>query len=140
MIIDQLDKQPLSEVVPLLVAVLVCDAAVVDPSTGKKSLIGIFDAVHLGKFPTQRAISLYFKVVDAEGFYEFTVRYVQVDSGKVLAQVKGELIANDRLASSDLHLSFPPLPMPAIGRYEFQIWANSMFLGATSMRAVQRGV
>ena len=120
-------------------AVLVCDAAVLDPSTGKKSLIGIFDMVNAAKFPTQRAISLYFKVVDAEGFYEFTVRYVQVDSGKALAQAVGELIANDRLIPSDLYLSFPPLPMPAIGRYEFQIWANSMFLGSTSIRAVQRG-
>ena len=138
-LLTQLDKQPPSEVVPLLVAVLVCDTAVVDPSTGKKSLIGIFDTVHAATFPTMRAISLYFKVVDAEGFYEFAVRYVQVDSGEVLAQAVGDLMANDRLVPSDLYLSFPPLPMPAIGRYEFQIWANSMFLGSTSIRAVQSG-
>ena len=135
----QLDKQPLSEVVPLLVAVLVCDAAVADPSTGKMSLIGIFDTVSAAKFPTERAISLYFKVVDAEGFYEFAVRYVQIDSGEVLLQAVGDLMANDRLVPSDLYLSFPPLPMPAIGRYEFQIWTNSMFLGSTSIRAVQSG-
>ena len=136
----QLDKQPLSNVVPLLVAALMCDAAVEDPSTGKKSLIGVFDLVYVKEFPTQRPISLYFKVVDAEGLYKFDVRYVQVNIGKVLAQAEGELTVNDRLASSALHLPFPPLPMPEVGWYEFQIWANSMFLGTTSMRAVQQGV
>ena len=136
----QLDKQPLSEVVPLLVAALMCDAAVEDPSTGKKSLIGVFDLVQVKKFPTQRPISLYFKIADAEGFYKFDVRYVQVNTSEVLARAEGALTVNDRLASSDLHLPFPPLPLPEIGRYEFQIWANSMFLGAASMRAVQQGV
>ena len=135
----QLDEQPLSEVVPLLVAALMCDAAVEDPSTGKKSLIGVFDLVHVKEFPTQRPISLYFKIADAEGFYKLDVRYVKVNTGDVLAQAEGKLTANDRLASSDLHLPFPPLPLPEIGMYEFQIWANSMFLGATSMRAVQSG-
>ena len=120
-------------------AALMCDAAVEDPSTGKKSLIGVFDLVHVKEFPTRLPISLYFKIADAEGFYEFDVRYVQVNTGKILAQAEGELTANDRLTSSEMHLPFPPLLLPELGRYEFQIWANSMFLGATSMRAVQRG-
>ena len=139
-IVSQSEDQPRSEVVPLLVAALVCDVAVADPSTGKKSLIGIFDIVHVVQFPTQQPISLYFKVADAEGFYKFVVRYVQVCTSEVLVQVEGELRATDRLAASDLHLPFTPLPIPTEGRYEFQIWANSMFLGSTSIAAVQRGV
>ena len=123
-----------------MVAALVCDTAVVDPTTGKKSLIGIFDAVHSPSFPTQRPISLYFKVADAEGYYKMEVRFVQADTGEVLAGADGELMANDRLTATDLHLPFPPLSMPMEGRYEFQIWANSMFLGSTSIRAVQLGV
>ena len=84
-------------------------------------------------------MSLYFKVTDAEGFYKFEVRYVQVNTGKVLANAEGELRATDRLAAADLHLPFQPLPMPEEGRYEFQIWANSMFLGSTSINAIRRG-
>ena len=79
----QLDKQPPSKVVPLLVAALVCDVAVQDPSTGKKNLIGVFDAVHVSEFPTRRALTLYCKIVDAEGSYNFDVRYVRVDTGEV---------------------------------------------------------
>ena len=138
--VSQSEDQPRSEVVPLLVAALVCDVAVADPSTGKKNLIGIFDQVQVSKFPTQQPISLYFKVADAEGFYKFEVRYLQVNTGEVIAHAEGELRATDRLATSDLHLPFLPLPIPKEGRYEFQIWANSMFLGSTSIAAVQRGV
>jgi hypothetical protein len=127
----------LSQVVPLLVAALVCDVAVADPSTGKKNLIGIFDRL-IGQFPTQRSVSLYIKLTDAEGLYKFQVRYVEASSGMELGRGEGEFRATDRRASLDLHMTFPPLPLPAEGRYEFQVWANSMFLGSTFIDAVQR--
>ena len=136
----QEEDRSLSEVVPLLVAALVCDVAVEDPSTGKKSLIGIFNKVHASNFPTSRTISLYCKIVDAEGFYNLDVRYIQVGTSKVLAQTKGGLTVQDRLGSTDMHISFPNLQIPTMGMYEFQIWANAMFLGSTSIEAVLLGV
>lgn len=131
-------KKPLSNVVPVLVAALVCDVAVADPSTGKKNLIGIFDRIFVGEFPTTRRLSIYMKITDADGNYELEARYVQANSGTVLAQAGGNLQSNDKLASIDLIIPFPPLPIPKEGRYEFQIWANSMFLGATFIDAIQR--
>lgn len=127
-----------SKLIPFLVAALVCDAAVLDPSSGKKSLIGIFDRVNVKKFPTKRPMSLYLRVTDAEGDYNTEVRYVQMGSGKVLAQAEGELHATNKRALVDLLIDFPPLPIPAEGRYEFQFWANSVFLGTTSIDAVQQ--
>ena len=135
----QAEDQPLSEVAPLLVAALVCDVAVTDPSSGKRSLIGIFDHVRVAKFPTTRHVSLYFKIADAQGHYDFEVRYVQAGTGEILARAEGKVVAPDRLSSSDMHLQFPPLPIPTPGRYEFQVWANSMFLGSTFMDASQIG-
>ena len=132
------ETQPLSQVVPYLVAALICDVAVADPSTGKKNLIGIFTRVNVGRFPTQRPMTLYVKLTDAEGHYKFEVRYIQLSSGKVLAGADGELQVDNRLASPDLFIDFPSLAIPAEGRYEFQIWANSVFLGSTSIDTVQR--
>jgi len=131
-------QRPLSQIVPVLVAALVCDVAVTDPSTSKSNLIGIFDRIHVAKFPTNRQMSLYFKLTDAEGYYKFEVRYVQVKTGKVMAGAEGEHESRDRLKSADMHIAFPPLPIPTEGRYEFQIWANSIFLGATFIDAVPR--
>lgn len=131
---------PVSHVVPILVAVLVCDVAAADPTTGKKNLIGIFDRVNVAKFPTQRSMSVYMKLTDAEGNYKIEVRYVQVSSGQTLAQAVGEAQFRSRLGSSDFFLSFPPLAIPSEGRYEFQVWVNDAFLGGTFVDAVQRQV
>lgn len=127
-----------SRVVPVLVAALICDVAVTDPSTGKKNLIGIFDKIWAGDFPTQRPVTLYMKLADAEGHYKMNVRWIQLSSGKVLAGAEGELEATDRLAASDLFIQFPPLPIPDEGRYEFQIWTNDMYLGAVFLDANKR--
>jgi len=132
------ESRALSQIVPVLVAVLVCDTAVADPSTRKINLIGIFNRVNVGKFPTSRPMSLYMKVTDAEGDYDTEVRYVQVGSGKVLAQAQGKLHSANRLTSVELLIGFPPLPIPAEGRYEFQVWTNSVFLGATFIDATTR--
>ena len=134
------DQKQLSSIIPVLVAAIVCDVAAKDPSTGKVSLIGIFDRILIGKFPTQRPLSLYIKLTDAEGNYNIRVKYVQVKSAKILAEAGGEFEYKDRLASSDLYIPFPPLPIPEEGRYEFQIWANSIFLGNAFIDAAQRAI
>ncbi len=127
-----------SNIIPVLIAVLVCDAAVADRSTGKKNLIGIFDRVNVGKFPTQRAMTVYMRLADALGFYKTEVRYVETKTGEVLAQAEGPAQIADRLTSNDLYIDFPPLPIPREGRYEFQIWANGVYLGGTFIDAVPR--
>jgi hypothetical protein len=125
-----------SKVIPVLVAVIICDIAVADPSTGKSNLIGIFDRINVGKFPTQRPMSLFVKLTDADGYYQTQMKYVQVNTGKMIAEAKGEFHSNDKLASSNISINFPPLPIPEEGRYEFQIWANNMFLGSAFLDAI----
>ena len=137
---NQPENQPLSEVAPLLVAALVCEAAIADPNTGMQNLIGIFDRVKAAKFPITRTWFLYFKIADAQGRYKFDLRYVQVSTDAVLAQAEGTVTVNDRLDSPDFCLQWPPLLIPEPDKYEFQIWANSMFLGSTFFVAHEAGV
>ena len=129
-----------SRVVPVLVAALICDVAAEDPSTKKKNLIGIFDRISVRKFPVSRMMSLYIKLTDAEGFYNISARFVERSSGNILAEVRTELGINNRLASVDMYLPSPPLLIPSKGRYEFQILANSVFLGTAFLDAVQANI
>ena len=126
------------ETVPLLVAALICDVAVADPSTGKQNLIGIFDRVVASNFPTERQMHLYIKLADAEGEYEIETKYVHRESGSKLAEAKMKLEIKDRLLTTDFYIPFPPLRIPQQGRYEFQIWANSVFLGTAFLDAEER--
>jgi len=131
-------EKSLSKVIPVLVASLVCDVAVADPGTGKKNLIGVFDKIIIDKLPAQRPIYLYIKLTDAEGYYDLEVKFVQVSTGKVIAGAKGELKSTDRLESADLYIAFPPVQLSSTGRYEFQIWANSVYLGGTFLDVILR--
>ncbi len=112
------------EPVPVLVAALICDVAVADPSTNKKHLIGIFDRVWVNEFPTQWQMSLYIKLADAEGTYEIEAKYVYRKSGSEIAGAKIKLEIRDRLLTTDLHIPFPPLPIPHEGR----LWLSPFLL------------
>ncbi len=57
-------EQDLSRVVPYLLALLVCDSGTIDPNSGKKTLVGIFDRVTSSKFPTSRWLAVYFRIND----------------------------------------------------------------------------
>jgi hypothetical protein len=127
-----------SQVVPVLVAALICDTAAQDPSTRKKSLIGIFDRLFVAKYPVQRPMAFYVKVTDAVGWYRISMKFVQTDSGQTLAEINAEVEFADRLGSQDFIVQPPPLPIPAPGRYEFQVWFNDVFLGAAFLDAVPR--
>ena len=127
-----------SPVVPVLVAVLACDVACTDPATGKHTLVGIFDKVHVGKFPTSRPFSVYVKLTDAEGDYDFDFRFVQIGSGKTIMGAKGHFRVSDRVGSSSFIVQFPGARIPDPGRYEIQVWTNSVFLGATFIDAAAR--
>lgn len=124
--------------IPVLVSLLVCDTAATDPSTGKKSLIGIFDRVWVRQFPAQRTITVYGKLTDAEGNYQLKVKFVQTRTGRLVAEAEGEGQFTNRLGSSDFYVELPSLPIPEEGRYEFQILANDIFLGSTFVDAVRR--
>ena len=81
---------------------------------------------------------LYVKLADAEGEYEIETKYVHRESGSKLAGAKMKLAIKDRLQTTDFHIPFPPLQIPQQGRYEFQIWANSVFLGTAFLDAGER--
>ena len=130
------ESKPQGQDKPVLIAALVCDVAVKDPTTGKISLIGIFDRVHVKSFPGKRPVSLYAKLTEAEGRYQFQAKYVYSNTGETLAEAKGEFTAKEKLGTVELQLQFPPLPLPGEGRYDFQIWVNGLFLGQTFMDAM----
>jgi len=135
------EEQKLSRVVPFLLAILVCDSGTVDLNSGKKTLVGIFDRVWAKEFPTSRWLSVYFKLSDAEGNYQFKVQYAQVKTGNIIAEVETQdaLTIESRLAIFDLLISYPKaLPIPEAGQYEFRLYANDMFLGRIAIKAEQR--
>jgi hypothetical protein len=135
------EEEYLSKVVPYLLAILVCDSGTIDLNSGKKTLVGIFDRIIAGKFPTSRWLSVYFKLSDAEGKYRFRVQYAQVKTDEILAEAETQdaKTIKSRLDIFDSLISFPvALQIPEAGQYEFRLYVNSMFLGRIAINAVPR--
>jgi hypothetical protein len=135
-----MSEPPLNQsgVVPVLHGPVVCDAAVQDPTSGKWSLVGIFNRVHVTDFPAARPMYVWLRLSDAEGKYHLRVVFVHVDSDRKLAEMSLDYESRSRLGSTDTAVSFPPLPLPEPGSYEFQVWCNNIFLGSGTIMAVQR--
>ena len=130
-----LGKTP-SNVIPFLVAAIVCDVAAEDPNTGKANLIGLFSHVSVREYPTRRSVSLYIKITDAEGYYPLEIQYVLVNTGEVIGAATEEVEVGDRTDSVDVLMAFPEILIPQPGRYEFRIKVSGMFLGNAVFDAV----
>jgi hypothetical protein len=124
-----------SRVVPVMIAALVCDTAATDPTTGKKTLIGIFDRLWASNFPTGRPATLYWKITDAEGDYTVEARFVQLKKNELIAKGGGKVSVPDRMSAFDYYLFLPMLIFPEPGRYEVQVLMNDAYLGGVIIDA-----
>lgn len=131
--------QTLSNVVPILIAALVADVVATDPATNKKTIVGVWDALHSLTFPTSRPVFLYVKLADAQGHYRVRFQFVRLEHDLALAEAVAEFDVVERLLSADFAVPFlPALPFPEAGRYEFRIFANDVFIGSTFIDARQQ--
>jgi hypothetical protein len=121
---------------PLLLAVLLCEAIAVERTRQKTSLLGLCDRVWAPEFPVQLPLSLYCRLVGAQGAIQIEVRFVERDTDTLHAAFARTFTAPDRLEAAEVLFDLPPLVFPRPGRYEFQVAADGAFLGATFMDAV----
>ena len=136
---DQSPEPSTSGVTPYLLAMLLCDQAIVEAGTNKKTLVGIFDRVNVvgvGLTP-----GVYAKLTDAEGRYRFRIDYVHVPTDRMLGQAETpDLIeVRDRLESFELVVRFPAV-VDQPGLYEFRLFANGAYVGRTTFSAQQAQV
>ena len=116
--------------VPSVLAILTCDQVIVDAASQKKTLVGVFDAVWAARFPAIQGFGFYARLTDLEGKYKFVIRVIQLDGEKPIGVLEShEISSTDRLGIIEMALNFPPVPFPSPGHYEFQLFANDVYLG-----------
>jgi hypothetical protein len=125
---------------PSVLAILLCDTIIIEQGTGKKTLVGLFEALNAGGFPTVQRIGFYARLTDLEGKYRFSVRVVRIDGQKeeFVAGAEVDFTADNRLGILELALNLPPLPFPNPGRYEFQLFADDVYLGRATIDATEK--
>ena len=124
---------------PVPIAFLLCDQISSDQTTGKKTVVGIFDRMWVSRFPTNyRPASLYARLIDCEGEYEFRIEYVQVSTQTVLGKAEGQATAKDRHRYTDIVIAWPVIPIPDAGEYEFRLWMSNKFINSIRFTAQPR--
>lgn len=123
-------------VIPVLTATVLCDFGATDPATGKKTLVGIFNQVSALKLPTTQSASVYLCVTDALGEYDMAVRLVRARDQLPIAEATFRLSIKSRLVPIDVLIPPQSYPLPDKGKYEFQVFANAIYLGCTTLEVV----
>lgn len=106
---------------PMGNALIVCDDMIEDKRTGKKSLIGMFSKIHANKLPaTHPKMNIFISFDNARGKYHSTIRIIHNQSGKMIAETKGEININSPMDVTDLNICLLNLTFPEEGVYNLE--------------------
>jgi len=118
--------------VPSLLAILLCDQVIIEQGTGKKILVGVFEEIRSPSEPIVQRVGFFARMTDLEGRYGFAIKVVRVAAeGEIVVAGGGiqmEQPIADRLLNVDIALNVPAI-FPNFGMYEFQLFANDMYIG-----------
>jgi hypothetical protein len=121
---------------PKAVAILICDQVITDATTGKTSLIGIFENIVAASLPAGPVnLSVYVKMTEVQGDYVFKLEIVRRDDLQVIAEsTLPRLHWEDPMAHADMVMQLAGLQFERAGYYDFQIRANGHFVESKSVQ------
>lgn len=122
--------------IPSVVAMLICEHVIVEQGTGAKSLIAVFENVNSHVFPVPTRMAVYAKLLDADGSYDFLIRLINLKDEAKIADVEAKNVLLKSATSSELVLNIAGLVLPEPGKYEFQLYANDVYLHRATINAV----
>ena len=117
---------------PVLQAFVLADHIYMDASSGKKVIAGTFNHLTAPSLPGQFSGSKYAFVAltDLHGELELSLRFVDLNGGETLFELRGLRVeSKDPLATVELVVEIPELPMPHEGVFAFEIHAAGQMIG-----------
>ena len=102
------------------------------------TIVDVLDEIPSDAFPlTIPSVSVYARLTDAVGFYEFSLDVVRrEDLGTVLRAELGEGDAPDPLEDVEVVAHGLQLWLPTAGFYDVRLWANGRFLHSVSLKVL----
>ena len=125
-----------SSPIPTLLAFLVCDTVIFDSGTGKRTLVGVFSTVNSPMPPPfAMAVGLYARLVEGFGEYEIKVRLVNLKDEAAVLEMK--MKAEWKVADEpfELGININGVLVPEFGSFEFQLYANDVYIGRAVIKA-----
>lgn len=125
---------------PVLLAMVICREARDNEYGVPIDLVGIFDSVYSSSFPFRYPVgyTVYTKITNAQGEYDFRLELAPVGQQKGLGSVEQHLTLPDRMITVAVTFEIPSDGVfPSPGRYEFRLFSNRRFVGSHPMLVVK---
>ena len=117
---------------------LLVDAIRKDEKTGKTDLTGIFDAIEVPHTSHEfsRQAWIYLSLTDMFGTVDLVIRWIELSNGQVLSEHGPSLVrSEDRLASVEVVVRLPVLPVPHSGSYAIELYSFGERIGSVRVTA-----
>lgn len=115
---------------PVALAMIICDAIYIDPSTGKPTLLGLFSEIGAKEFPAVHPLlAVHICMTDAHGKVPIKLRLVDADEETdPLFQVENEVDFPDRRAIISMNAIMQGIAFPSPGEYRLQLFGFGEFI------------
>ena len=123
---------------PEVLAFILCDDVITDRETGKRSIIGTFSTIHVRKAPAiHHRMAIYIALTEGRGEQMLRIVVSHVESDKTVVQVQGKMTVGDPMAVGEFGVRISPLPLPEMGTYAVDLYANDELLKTRRFRVQQ---
>lgn len=124
---------------PQVLALVVCDAVHRDPTTGKHTLLGCFNALSCRGFPaTHPGLALHAALTEGYGRVPVEARLVRTDGQEVLHRLRVEVVFEDPRAVAEVTFAFREVLVPAPEELRVQVLAEGEVLAERRLRVLGR--
>jgi hypothetical protein len=115
---------------PMPLTLLICDAAHCDPSTGKWSLLGLFNSIHAVDYPTMHPqMVAYLALTEANGMVPLRFQIIEErEIAAPLIVIDAEMTADDPRQVAEIVIPLCDVVFPSAGDYRLQVFACRQFL------------
>lgn len=117
--------------VPMVLAMVLCDAIYQDPATQKCTLLGTFSTVNVRKFPaTHRQLAVHVALTDGYGQTRIRLMLAHADETKdALFSQEGVIEFQNPRVVAELNFTIANLIFHEPGEYRLQVYGNDQLLG-----------
>ena len=138
---DGKKRQVASPLTPTLQAFVLADHVYVDAMTGKKVIAGTFNQLYAEKFPSRLSspTTVYLSLTNCAAAVKIRLQYVDLKDESVLLESSlVEIPYRDRLVVHEIMIDIPPLPMPHVGTYAFEVYCNEERMRSIRINVAER--
>jgi len=115
---------------PVPLSMLICDAIHQDPSTGKKTLLGLFSELGAQDFPVVHPqMFVHIELTDCSGQIPVKLQLVDVDETEApIFEAEIAAHSQDRRAILAFVVAMQGIAFPGPGEYRLQLFARNEFI------------